>query len=63
MDLINNIAAWWTILMWVLGALLTTICLALGVQMAAWKLYKEVKGWPTVFKALQAYHEKQRGAP
>lgn len=60
---VNVMAAWWTALMWVLGAILTTLALILGVQAAAWKAYKEIVGWPTIVKALRAYHDSQRGEP
>lgn len=58
---VNTMAAWWTVLMWVLGAILATLLLILGVQAAAWKAYKEFVGWPTIVKAIRAYNKEQRG--
>lgn len=35
--------------------LLTTFGLVLACQAAAWKVYRELHGWPTIIKAMKAY--------
>lgn len=60
---VNVVAAWWTVLMWLLGALLATFGLVLACQAAAWKIYKELHGWPTIIKAMKAYHNSGEDAP
>jgi len=50
---------------WCLGAAIILVALATGVQWLAWRLYKDVVGWPVIAKAMKAYRiqikeEKER---
>lgn len=45
---------------WALGALLAIIALLTAIQALAWRLYKDVVGWPTIAKAMKHYHAAQR---
>lgn len=57
-QIVQDIALWWTVLMWGLGSALSTALLLLGLQWAAWKLVREIYGWPTIYRALREYREK-----
>lgn len=46
-------------LIWLIGALLLIVLLGHAVQFLAWRLYRDVVGWPTIGKALRMYHAAQ----
>ena len=49
---------YWNIAMWLIGAAVWTVGGLLALHMLAWKLVKEVVGWPTLIKVLRAYRKQ-----
>ena len=59
---LTTIAGYWVVGLWVIGAMVATLALLLALKMLAWKLYREMVGWPLILKAMREYHSKNQRA-
>lgn len=47
-------------LIWGLGAVLVFLLLVSAIQAVAWRLFKDLVGWPVIAVALKEYHAKRQ---
>lgn len=55
----QTIAYWWVVFIVALGCILSTALLLLAVHLAAWKLVREVVGWPKLVQILREHRQKE----
>lgn len=47
-------------IIWGLGAIVAILALSTCALWLAWRIYKEINGWPTIIKAMKMYHTAQK---
>ena len=57
----DDLQYWWNFFMWVLGATIWTLAALHIIQWLAWRVFRELVGWPTLLKILKEHRRRNEG--